>query len=95
MRSVGYNALQDTLVFLELEVVLTVDVGEAPLAGDDDLLATGELVAGAAESLLDDGGVLVLCTNGEDDLTDIDASDGAVRLSPSATHAGLETEGRG
>ena len=92
--SVKRNALQDTLVLLELEVVLTVDVGEAPLAGDDDLLATGELVASAAESFLDDGGVLVLCTDGKDDLADIDTSDGAVRLSPSATHAGLETDGQ-
>lgn len=87
----GGDVLQDTLVLLELEVVLAVDVGEAPLAGDDDLLATGELVTCAAESLLDDGGVLVLGADGEDDLADIDTSDGAVRLSPSATHTGLET----
>ena len=37
------DILQHALLLLELGVVLTVDVGEAPLARDDDLLATGEL----------------------------------------------------
>ena len=45
------HVLEHTLVLLQLNVVLPVDVGEAPLARDNDLLATGELVLGAAESL--------------------------------------------
>ena len=83
--------LQHTLLLLELEVILTVNVGKTPLAGDDDLLATGELVASAAESLLNDSLVGVLRADGEDDLANVDAGDGAVGLAPRATHTGLET----
>ena len=84
------NVLQDTLLLLELDVILTVDVGEAPLAGDDDLLAAGELVPGAAESLLDDGLVRVLGADGEDDLANVDTGDSTVWLAPSTTHTGLK-----
>ena len=83
--------LQHTLLLLELEVILTVNVGETPLAGDDDLLATGELVTGTTESLLDDGGVLVLGTDRKDDLANVDTGDGTVRLAPGTTHTGLQT----
>ena len=88
----GY-ALQHTLVLLELEVVLAVDVSESPLARDDDLLTTRELVTGTTESLLHNSGVLVLGTDGEDDLADVDTSDGAVGLTPCTTHTGLKTMG--
>ena len=83
--------LQNTLVLLELEVVLAVDVGETPLAGDDDLLAARELVTSTAEGLLDNSGVGVLGTDGKNDLADVDTGDGAVRLAPRATHASLQT----
>jgi hypothetical protein len=36
---------------LALEVLLAAERGETPVLGDDNLLATGELVLGAAESL--------------------------------------------
>lgn len=36
---------------LAVEVLLATERGEAPVLGDDDLLATRELVLGAAESL--------------------------------------------
>ena len=87
------HILQHTLLLLELEVVFPVDVGETPFAGDNDLLATREFVAGTAESLLHYGSVLILAADGEDDLSDVDTSDAAVRLAPSTTHAGLETIG--
>ena len=67
------------------------NVGEAPLLGDDDLLATGELVTSTAESLHDDGGVLLLATDGEDDLANVDTGDSAIGLTPSTTHTGLES----
>ena len=86
--------LQHTLLLLELEVILTVNVGETPLAGDDDLLATGELVTGTTESLLDDGGVLVLGTDRKDDLANVDTGDGTVRLAPGTTHTSLESRER-
>jgi hypothetical protein len=82
--------LQYTLVLLELEVLLTVDICESPLLGDDNLLTSGELVTGTAESLLDDLGVVVLATYREDDLANVDACNRAIRLAPGTTHAGLE-----
>ena len=84
--------LQHTLLLLELEVILTINVGETPLAGDDDLLATGELVTSAAERLVDDGSVVVLGADGQDDLADVNTGDSAVWLAPRATHTGLETK---
>lgn len=36
---------------LLLQVLLATERGEAPVLGDDDLLATGELVLGSAEGL--------------------------------------------
>lgn len=42
---------EDTAGGLALEVLLAAEGGEAPVLGDDDLLATRELVLGAAESL--------------------------------------------
>lgn len=48
------------------------------------------LVLGTTESLEDDGLVRVLATDREDDLADVDTSDGAVRLAPRATHTGLQ-----
>jgi hypothetical protein len=40
--------------FLLLHVLLAAERGEAPVLGDDNLLATWELVLGAAESLKSD-----------------------------------------
>lgn len=42
---------------LLVHVLLTAKRGETPVLGDDDLLATGELVLGATESLESDGTV--------------------------------------
>jgi len=83
------SVLYHPLVFLELEVRLPVNVGEAPLLRNDDFLATGELVAGTTEGLLDDRGVGVLATDGQEDLTNVNPSDGSVRFTPSTSHAGL------
>jgi hypothetical protein len=41
----------DAASSLALQVLLAAERGEAPVLGDDDLLATRELVLGAAESL--------------------------------------------
>lgn len=54
---------------------------EAPLVGDDDVLATRELVLASAESLDDVLQVGLLRADGEDDLSDVDARDQASRLS--------------
>lgn len=42
---------------LALEVLLAAEGSEAPVLGDDDLLAAGELVLSAAESLECDSAV--------------------------------------
>lgn len=41
----------DAASSLLLQVLLATERGEAPVLGDDDLLATGELVLGSAEGL--------------------------------------------
>ena len=84
------NSLKHTLLLLEFRVVLAVNIGEAPLARDNDLLAAGELVACPTKSFLNNGGIRVLAANGEDNLTNVDASDGAIGLAPRATHASLQ-----
>lgn len=76
-----------------LNVLGTVEGSETPLLGDNDLLATGELVLASPESLEGGGAVGVLGADGHEDLSDVDTGDGAVRLSPSTTHTGLKTIG--
>jgi len=63
------TVVDDELVSLESLVVGTVERGETPLLGDDDLLPSGELVSGTSESLHDDGLVRVSASDGHDDLT--------------------------
>jgi len=72
-------------------VLLAPQRGEAPVLGHDDLLATRELVLGTAESLDGGGAVGILGAERQDDLANVDAGDGAVRLAPGATHTGLQT----
>lgn len=83
--------LQHTLVLLQLNIILTVDVRETPLAGDNDLLTTRELVASTTESLVDDRSVGILGADGENDLANVDTSDSTVWLAPRATHTSLQT----
>ena len=82
--------LQHTFSVFELEVLLTIDICESPLFGDDNLLTTGELVTGTTESLLDDVGVGVLATDRKDDLANVNSGNRAIWLAPGTTHASLE-----
>lgn len=79
------------MISLELGVILLVDVGEAPLLGDDDLLAAGELIPSTSEGLDDGTGVVLLGADGEDDLANVDTGDGSVGLAPCTSHAGLQS----
>ncbi len=54
------------------------------------MLATGELELGTTEGLENGGLVTVVGPDAHDDLTDLDTSDGSLRLSESTTHPGLE-----
>jgi hypothetical protein len=84
------NPLKDTLILLQLHVILTVDIGKAPLARNNDLLATRELITGATESFLNGDSIGVLAANGENDLANVDTRNGAVGFAPRATHTGLQ-----
>ena len=78
-----------------VNVLLAPEVGETPVLGDDDLLATGELVLGAAEGLDGVGKVTITGTDGEENLANLDTSDKTVGLAVGTTHTGLETIGSG
>ena len=56
------TVILDTAGSLALEVVLTTEGSEAPVLGDNDLLATGELVLRAAEGL---EGKSTVCRNNQ------------------------------
>merc|ERR1740130_336741 len=76
---------------LPLLVIVLVKLGEAELAGDMDLLAAWELELGTAACLDTDLCLLRLGTDGHENLADIATSCSAIALSPSTTHACLET----
>lgn len=76
-------------------VLVAAEGGEAPVLGDDNLLATGKLVHAAAERLDGRGAVHVTRADGEENLTNVDTGDGAVRLAEGTAHAGLQPIGAG
>lgn len=78
------------MLLLQLQVILTVDVGKSPLARNDDLLTARELIAGTTKGFLDDRSIRVFAANGEDDLADVDTGNGAVGFAPCAAHASLQ-----
>jgi hypothetical protein len=83
----------DTTLLAETDVFVATQGSETPVLGDDDLLATGELVHGATEGL--DGEVTVGVTGADrqQDLADVHTGDGTVGLAEGTTHTGLETIG--
>lgn len=82
------------LAFLaELEVLLAADGSETPVLGDNDLLATGELVHRAAEGLEGGSTVLVTGADGQNDLTNVHTGDETLGLTEGTTHTGLQTIG--
>jgi len=78
-----------------LNILLAVKRRETPLLGHDDLLAAGELVLRAAESLDGGGAVGVTRAHGQDDLANVDTGNDAVRLAEGAAHSGLQSIGTG
>jgi len=87
--------LKVSAVVLEaaLSALFNVDLAtkgrEAPVLGDDDLLAAGELVLGAAEGFNGCGAVSISCSDAQQDLADVDTGDEAVGLAKGTTHSGL------
>ena len=87
------TVLLELALLAELDVLLATDGGETPVLGDDDLLATRELVHGTAESLDSGGTVGVTGADGQDDLADVHTGNGTLGLTEGTTHTGLKTIG--
>lgn len=87
--------LLELALLAELDVLLTADGGEAPVLGDNDLLAAGELVHGTAESLNGGGTVGITGADGQNDLANVHTGNGTLGLTEGTTHTGLQTIGTG
>ena len=74
-------------------VVLTLILGEAPLAAHHNLLPTGKLELGTAQRLARDRLVLIFAAHAHEDLTDTHTRAQSLRLSKGAAHACLQTIG--
>merc|ERR1719231_1653548 len=99
-RTLGGDDLHDAVLgqaalLLEQVVPLALELGEAVVERGAEALAPGELVLGAAQRLHHAAAVHVARAHREQDLADLDARDGAVRLTEGAAHAGLQTIGAG
>lgn len=81
----------DLALFLELQVLSAVKIGETPLAGNVDGLTAGELELGAAEGLNGMRDVLLNGAHRHDNVTNVNASDDTIGLTVGTTHTGLET----
>ena len=79
----------------ESDIFLTGVLGETPLEGLEDLLATGELELATADGLDDMGLGGVLGADGEEDLANVDTGGDADGLAVRVTHTGGETIGSG
>jgi hypothetical protein len=84
---------QDLALSLLLHVLLAAERREAPVLGDNDLLAARELVLRAAESLESGGTVGITSSDTQDDLTNVDTGNSSVGLAPSTTHSSLQSIG--
>jgi hypothetical protein len=85
--------LAELALLAELEVVLAADGSETPVLGDNDLLATGELVHRAAEGLESGSTVGVTGADGQNDLANVHTGDETLGLTEGTTHTGLQTIG--
>ena len=75
-------------ISLRLILLVTgIELGEAILLGDMDLLATGELELGSAQSLDHVLLVLGLGTHRHDHLTDVHTGNGALGFTESTAHS--------
>ena len=76
-----------------LLIISTVELGEAPLARDDNLLLSGELELAATQSLNDNGLVGVLGADAHQDLANVHTGNGTSGLTKGTTHTSLQTIG--
>jgi len=85
----------DLALLALLDVLVALERGETPHLGDNDLLATGELVLATHQSLEGGGAVRVTGSDGHEDLADVDTGNETVGLSEGTTHSGLQSIGTG
>mmetsp|Transcript_4923 Transcript_4923/g.8534 ORF Transcript_4923/g.8534 Transcript_4923/m.8534 type:complete len:233 (-) Transcript_4923:111-809(-) len=85
-----HTVVDEATLLPPLDVVSAIHAGEAPLTGHNDLLLAGELELSTTERLAAVGHVLVLATNGKEDLSNAHASADTLGLSEGTTHTGLE-----
>jgi hypothetical protein len=83
----------DLALLALLDVLLTAERGEAPVPGNNDLLAAGELVLATPQSLESSGAVRVPSPDGHEDLANVHTGDKTVGLAEGTTHAGLKPIG--
>ena len=75
----------------EVLEIFTVELGEAPLAGNKDLLTSRVLELGTSESLNDLLLVTVVGPHRHDGLTDLDTGNCALGFTKGTTHSGLQS----
>lgn len=80
------SVLLDLAVLSSGHVLLSVEVGETPLLGDDDLLLAGELVSASSQTLDHGGLVVVLGSDGNQNLANVDTGGKTSGLTPSTSH---------
>merc|ERR1711988_1098003 len=86
------DAIRDEAALrLPLRVVLLGELREAPIDADVDLLAARQLELRAAQRLLRGGRELLVRADGDQHGADVDARNGAVRLTVGAAHTRLQT----
>lgn len=83
----------NTTFLTKTNVFLAMQGSETPVLGDNNLLATGELVHGTTESLDGNFAIGVAGSHGQEDLANVDSGNGTVGLAEGTTHTGLETIG--
>merc|ERR1712218_327821 len=85
-----HSVVLQSPVLLHGGVLLTGPLAEPPVLANVDLLTAGELELGTPESLDSLIPELVVSPDGDEDLTNLDSSGGAVSLPEGASHSGLE-----
>jgi len=86
----GHTIGDHTAHGFPLDVVLTFELGEAPVVGDVDFLATGEFELGATAPLDGVLNLVILAADGDQDLTDVAPGSLTVGTTERTTHTGLK-----
>lgn len=96
-RSLFGEILDITTVRLEFsslslfDVFFTRELGESPFVGNDNLLSSGELVLASTQGFNHDSLVGILCSDRDQNLTNVDTGSSPLRFAPSTSHSLLET----